>query len=204
MSNKVLGNLKRGLIFVISAPAGTGKTTLTNKLVEEFPCIKASISCTTRAPRKGEVQNIHYNFISEEEFKRKIANHEFVEYAKVFDHYYGTCKIQLEEIISSGSHAILVIDTQGALNITEKLPVITIFISPPSYEELKKRLKGRSTEDELSTEKRLSWARHEIVKASSYNYHIINNDLSVAYVVLKSIFIAEEHKSVHIHAPFQL
>ncbi|MDR3625163.1 MAG: guanylate kinase [Chlamydiales bacterium] len=200
---KVLGNLEKGLVFVISAPAGTGKTTLVSKLTAEFACVKASVSYTTRKPRNNEIEGVHYHFVSPEIFDEKVYKNEFLEHAKVFDHYYGTCKKSLEMLLLSGHHAILVIDTQGALNISQVYPeAITIFISPPSFNELKKRLSSRSTENPASTEQRLSWAKHEEKKSSFYNYHIINNDLNVAYAVLKSILIAEEHKAIHINAPF--
>lgn len=192
---KVLGELKKGLIFVVSAPAGTGKTTLVRMLMREFPCVVESVSYTTRKPRAQEVEGKDYFFIEKEEFEKKIKEGEFLEYAKVFDHYYGTSKIFVENVIKEGKHIILVIDTQGAAHLKE-LPLATfIFISPPHLEELRSRLKERKADSEESIEHRLSWAQKEISHANRYDYHIVNDDLKVAYDVLRSILIAEEHKN---------
>ncbi len=191
---RIIGNLQEGLLFVISAPAGTGKTTLVHMLCEEFSCIKESISCTTRPPRHGEVNGLHYTFLSEEEFKLKIKQGAFLEYAEVFGHFYGTLKEAVDDDRKKGSHVILVIDTQGALQLKSKVEGSFIFISPPSLSELKERLHKRKTETEESIEKRLSWAHEELKMVSHYDYHIVNDNLIVAYDVLRSIIIAEEHK----------
>jgi guanylate kinase len=192
---KVLGNAKQGLLFVISAPAGTGKSTLVEKLLKEFPAYLAeSCSSTTRTPRVGEVSERHYEFISIEEFEEKIAAGEFLEHAKVFGNYYGTRIEEVERLHASGRHVILVIDTQGAMQMRQGVPAIFIFISPPSLEELRRRLFKRRTEDEEKIQERLLWAKQEIAMAPYYDYHIINDDLDTAYQVLRSIFIAEEHK----------
>ncbi|MBI3508863.1 MAG: guanylate kinase [Chlamydiia bacterium] len=192
----VLGNCKKGFLFVISAPAGTGKTTLVDKLCEEFPCVVRSISCTTRAKRKGEQEGKDYFFLKSEEFEQRIKNHEFLEHATVFGHSYGTSRPFIEEQQKEGKHVILVIDTQGALQIMAKsLPAIFIFIRPPSLAELRKRLQGRKTETEAVVEERLSWAEKEMALAPRYHYQIVNDHLSTAYDVLRAIFIAEEHKN---------
>lgn len=192
---KLLGNVKKGIIFVISAPAGTGKTTLVKMLEEEFDCIEKSVTYTTRKIRKNEEHSKDYFFITENEFKEKIRQDSFLEYAKVFDNYYGTCKETVFNSLSSGKHVILVIDTQGAKSLIEKnIPAVLIFISPPSFDELGSRLKGRETESHESIEKRLHWAKYEVENISLYDYHIINDDLVLAYTVLRSILIAEEHK----------
>ena len=112
--NQVLGNISKGLIFVVSAPAGTGKTTLTQMLVDEFPCVIESISFTTRKIRGDEVQGVHYNFISKEEFEEKIADGDFLEYAEIYGEYYGTSRSWVESKRNEGKHVVLVIDTQGA------------------------------------------------------------------------------------------
>ena len=196
MSGKLLGNTNRGLLFVVSAPAGTGKSTLIEMLQEEFPDhIVESCSCTTRLPRLGEVTERHYDFISNEEFEEKIAAKEFLEYAKVFGHYYGTRKEEVDLLLTQGKHVVLVIDTQGALKVQQqKLDATFIFLSPPSFDELRKRLYKRRTEDEEKIQERLLWAKQEIGMVSHYDYHIINDSLDVTYQVLRSIFIAEEHK----------
>lgn len=193
--SKILGGLKKGLIFVVSAPAGTGKTTLVRMLQDEFSCVRESISYTTRKPRHGEIPGRDYFFISVEEFEKKIEEGEFYEYAKVFGSYYGTSRKFVEEHQNKGQHVILVIDTQGALQLMDFLPAAFIFISPPSLEELKARLRARRSESEEAIEQRLSWAEKEIRLASRYHYHIVNDNLEIAYDVLRSILIAEEHKN---------
>lgn len=191
---RVIGNLKEGLLFILSAPAGTGKTTLVHMLSEEFSCVKESISCTTRAPRPSEIDGLHYHFLSEEEFKLKIKNEEFLEYAQVFGDFYGTLKKSVEEDRKKGSHVILVIDTQGAMQLKGKIKSSFIFISPPNLEELRERLQKRKTESEEKITKRLDWAKEELKMAPHYDYHIVNDNLIVAYDVLRSIIIAEEHR----------
>ncbi len=195
MTQKVLGKLSYGLSFVISAPAGTGKTTLSQMLRQEFPCIVESISYTTRKPRANEVKGVDYFFISEEEFKAKIQAQEFLEYAKVFDHYYGTSKSFVESERKKGHHVVLVIDTQGAMQIKSKLDVISIFVLPPSIEELERRLRMRKTDTDEAIAKRLSWAEKEMQMAPFYDYQIVNFDLKKAYDVLRSIVISEEHRT---------
>jgi len=191
----VLGGLNRGLVFVISAPAGTGKTTLVRMLCKKYPCIVHSISYTTRAPRHNEVPNRDYHFISQVEFEKKIEKGEFLEYAKVFDHYYGTSRAFVDNQQALGKHVILVIDTQGAIQLKEVYDAIFIFISPPNLAELQKRLHSRRSETESTMGQRLAWAEKEMALASLYDYHIINERIPIAYEVLRAIFIAEEHKN---------
>lgn len=191
----VLGGLNRGLVFVISAPAGTGKTTLVRMLREEFHCIVESVSYTTRSPRANETPGRDYYFIAPDEFKQKIAEEEFLEYAQVFGNYYGTSRKFVESQQEKGKHVILVIDTQGAMQLKGKIDAVFIFISPPSLEELKFRLHSRKSETEEAIHHRLSWAEKEIALAKHYDYHIVNDHLKTAYDVLRSILIAEEHKN---------
>lgn len=192
---KVLGERKRGLAFVISAPAGTGKTTLVKMLYKEFDCVVGSISYTTRKPRAGEVNGRDYHFVSREEFEKKISQGDFLEHAVVYNEYYGTSKSYVEKVQASGKHVVLVVDTQGALQLMGRFAATFIFISPPSLESLADRLKKRRSESEESLKERLSWAAEEMELAHRYNYNIVNDDLNVAYTVLKSIFIAEEHRT---------
>lgn len=195
MSKKVLGNKKQGILFVLSAPAGTGKSTLVEMLLKEFPDVLAeSCSCTTRTPRPGEIAMRHYEFISSLEFEKKIEEGAFLEYAKVFGNYYGTPKQEIEKLLAEGKHAILVIDTQGAIQIRGKVPAVFIFISPPSFEELRNRLFKRRTESEEKIQERLLWAKQELALAHHYDYQIVNDNLEITYQILRSIFIAEEHK----------
>jgi len=199
MSNKqeakVLGNRSRGLAFILSAPAGTGKTTLVAMLEREFDSIINSVSYTTRAPRKGEREGTDYSFISQEDFQKKIEQNEFLEYACVFAKYYGTSRIWVEDQLRQGKHVFLVIDTQGARKLMDiKFPAISIFVHPPSMEELSRRLVKRETESAEDAKKRLAQAEREIAEAKYYDYEIINCNLNIAYEVLRSIVIAEAHK----------
>lgn len=197
MSNKLVGNLKRGLLFILSAPAGAGKTTLAHKLLSEFDAIALSISCTTREPRRGEVSGIDYHFIDQKSFEEKLQKGQFLEHAKVFDNYYGTLKETVDEIQESGKHALLVIDTQGMRQIKALgLEAISIFILPPSWRELHERLEKRGTENDADIKKRIAFAHEEIDLAPSYNYEIINDHLETAYQILRAIIIAEEHKKL--------
>lgn len=195
MSQKALGNLKKGRVFVVSAPAGTGKTTLVHMLVKEFACVIQSISYTTRPPRPGEVNGKDYYFVTEEEFNAKIQEGAFLEHVKLYGFYYGTSRLWVEEQLKQGKHVVLVIDTQGGLQLLRKFPATFIFIKPPSLDALKQRLIARQTETSAMLATRLDRAAHEIEDGQSYHYQIINEDLPVAYDILRSILIAEEHKT---------
>lgn len=186
--------VKKGLLFILSAPAGTGKTTLMNMLASEFSNAIASISFTTRKPRSGEVDGVNYFFISKEEFIERIEAGEFLEHVELYGDYYGTSGIWVENRRCEGQHVFLVIDTQGAKLLKGKLEIVTIFVAPPSIEELEKRLRLRQTESDEMIEKRLVWAKKELTAQKNYDYLIINEDLSIAYQALRSILIAEEHR----------
>jgi len=192
---KLLGKLKKGLVFVVSAPAGTGKTTLVGMLMDEFPCISESISCTTRPMRPGEIPDQHYHFISKKEFSKRVEKGEFLEHAEVFGHEYGTLRSHVEAKQKEGKHVALVIDTQGAVQLKKSgYEAIFIFIRPPSLAELRARLFKRKTEKTEHIEQRLAWARDEIAMGKEYEYQIVNDNLHRAYEILRSILIAEEHK----------
>lgn len=192
---KLLGNLSKGYVFVISAPAGTGKTTLVRMLAQEFSCVWESVSCTTRPPRPGEVNGKDYFFLSKAEFEEKIRHGDFLEYAEVFGYYYGTSMALVLKHQEMGKHVFLVIDTQGAMQLKQKqFSAVYIFLSPPSLEELKERLVKRQTESMEVIKNRLSWAREELAMINRYDYHIVNDHLNQAYTILRSIVIAEEHR----------
>ena len=186
---------KKGLVFVLSAPAGTGKTTLMRMLQEEFPRVVGSISCTTRHARPKEINGKDYHFVSPDDFNKRLAAGEFLEHATVFDHQYGTLRKTVEDLQKKGKHVFLVIDTQGAMQIKGKIPAIFIFVAPPTLEELKNRLGKRQTETLEVMQKRIAWAKHEMEMTSHYDYLIVNENLSTAYQVLRSIVIAEEHRT---------
>ena len=194
MSEKLLGNLPQGLIFVLSAPAGTGKTTLVSMLLDEFPCVVESVSCTTRTPRPGEIPGKDYHFMDAEAFEAKIAAGDFLEYAQVFGSYYGTSRGYVQEQQEKGKHVFLVIDTQGALQLKGKLNAVFIFVNPPSLQALRERLFKRQTENLEMIEQRLFFAKHEMAQSSKYDYNIVNDNLHHAYDILRSIVIAEEHR----------
>lgn len=195
MAQKLLGNLPKGLVFILSAPAGTGKTTLVRMLTEEFECVVESISYTTRPNRYNESQGKDYHFLSEEKFKSLVQKGDFLEYAQVFGYYYGTSRQWVLDAQERGNHVVLVIDTQGAMALKNQgFAGIFIFVSPPSLDELRKRLIKRKTESEQSIQERLEWAKQEISLASHYDYYIVNDNLNNAYAILRSIVIAEEHR----------
>jgi len=194
--HKLLGGLKEGLIFVLSAPAGTGKTTLVRMLCEEFDCVQESVSFTTRSARANEVQGRDYFFISIAEFEKRIADNDFLEYAKVFGNYYGTSRSLVEQQRKMGKYVVLIIDTQGALQLMGCLQAVFVFLIPPSMSELRRRLESRKSDSPEVIEQRLSWAESEIAIANRYDYQIVNDHLKTAYEVLRSILIAEEHRRV--------
>lgn len=184
--------MSRGKIIVISAPAGTGKTTLAEMLIQNHPqSFVQSVSCTTRKPRKNEKHSTHYHFLTTQEFEDKIKNHEFLEYAKVFDNYYGTLKKDVDKLLDQGKNVLLVIDTQGAMKIKHTVGGLFIFLMPPDLSSLENRLRSRDTDDEHSILKRLSQAEQEIEMSKEYDYVIINCDLQTAYKKLENIIFTE-------------
>ena len=190
----------RGELFVISAPAGTGKTTLVQMLKEAFPeRVTQSISCTTRKPRANEIDGYDYVFITEEAFEQRVKRGEFLEHATVFGHHYGTLKETVNKSLEEGKDVVLVIDTQGALALKKNVEATFIFILPPSLEVLEKRLTSRKTESPESLKKRLKWAEHEIEQAKHYDYTIVNDALDEAFEALKSIVIAKHHSKGDAH-----
>jgi len=192
--DSLIPRLNRGLCFIVSAPAGTGKTTLVQMLMKEFPIVVMNISLTTREPRAGEAHGQDYYFVSREEFEDKIRSDEFLEYVDLYGNYYGSSRGWVEKKLNEGKHVVLVIDTQGARKLKGKFECVSIFIRPPSLEVLRKRLSDRKTETTEMIEKRLKWAEQEMNAVSEYDYQIVNDNLSTAYQVLRSIVIAESHK----------
>lgn len=190
------GKVKKGLVFVVSAPAGAGKTTLVEMIVSKHPnSVVRSVSCTTRNPRKDEVNGVEYIFLSQKEFEEKKNQNLFLEDAQVFDKMYGTLQETVESLQNKGKHVILVIDTQGAMNVRKKIPCILIFIKPPSIEELKKRLEHRGTESDKERAIRLSWADDEMKKSKDYDVVIVNDDLQKAYNELE-LFLQMKEKEL--------
>ncbi len=169
---------ERGKIYVISAPSGTGKTTIINKIKEIRPGIRFSISAATRNPRGTEVNGKDYYFLSIDDFMKKVEAGEFVEWEEVFGNYYGTLKSELVDTVEKGEDVILEIDVKGALNIKQQFPEsILVFLLPPSIEELVARLKGRNTEKQAELERRIARAELEFSFREQFDHCVVNNDL---------------------------
>jgi len=183
---------KKGSLFVISAPSGAGKTTLCNKLCECVPRMRHSVSYTTRVPRPGEINDVHYTFVDKETFQAMIADGVFVEWAEVHGNYYGTSKKRIEELADSGMDVILDIDVQGARQIKRGLSdCLYIFILPPSMEVLRKRLVDRMSDPDEAIGIRLKNAIMEVREYKNYDYVIVNDIMEDAFKELMSIVIAE-------------
>ena len=182
----------RGLLFVVSAPSGTGKTTVVERLVQIFPDLGLSRSYTSRAMRAGEKDGVDYNFITRERFETMIAEDAFLESADVFGNLYGTCKADAERDLAAGRDLVLVIDVQGARQVrSHGANAIGIFVLPPSFEALERRLRDRSKDSEEAIRKRLATARREIRAVAEYEYVIVNDELDACVDRLRSIVLAE-------------
>ena len=185
---------KRGRLFVISGPSGTGKGTVCTELLKDIGN-EFSVSMTTRAPREGEVHGREYFFVSKEEFLKNIEAGNFLEHATVFDNLYGTPKDMVMSRLDRGYNVILDIDVQGGLQVKKAMPeAVLIFILPPSLAELRKRLEGRGTEDAGKIEKRLGEALNELKLIGEYDYYIVNGILDEAVSLARSIIAAEKAK----------
>ena len=182
----------RGLLLIVSAPSGAGKTTLVERLVEQVPHLRMSRSYTSRLARHGEADGVDYNFVTRERFERMIAAGEFLEWAEVFGNLYGTCATDTERLLTTGDDVVLVIDVQGARQVRSRSrPAATIFVMPPSYEVLEQRLRGRSKDSEAAMQRRLQVARDEIVSFTEYDFIVVNDGLGAATDRLRSIVLAE-------------
>ena len=182
----------RGLLFVVSAPSGTGKTTVVERLVQIFPDLGLSRSYTSRAMRAGETDGVDYNFITRERFEAMVAEDAFLEWADVFGNLYGTGKADAERELAAGRDLVLVIDVQGARQVrSHGAQAIGIFVLPPSFDALERRLRGRSKDSEDAIRKRLSTARREIRAVAEYEYVIVNDELDACVDRLRSIVLAE-------------
>lgn len=184
---------RNGLLLVISGPSGVGKGTLVNALIERNQKIKMSVSATTRAPRPGEIEGVHYFFKTEEEFKAMVDRGEFLEYIHVFgSKYYGTPRSFVEQQLENGYDVILEIDVQGAMKVKQAFPdAVLMFITAPSMSEIKSRLIGRGTETMEQVEKRFATAFEEIKMIPQYDYVIINDVVDVAVHHMEAILEAE-------------
>jgi guanylate kinase len=188
--------MEQGNLFVISAPSGTGKTTLCRRLIERISGISFSISYTTRNSRQGESDGVDYYFVSRRKFQEMVSADDFLEWARVYDNFYGTRKSDVLSRIERGEDVLLDIDVQGARQVHERLKgAILIFLLPPSWSELEARLKNRGTEDTSKLKFRMAKAKSELEAIYEYDFAVINDDISKATEELKSIVIAQRCKT---------
>lgn len=186
--------MSQGTLYIISAPSGAGKSSLLTALLNENPCydMKISVSHTTRDSRPGEEDGVHYHYVSKDVFQDLIAQDAFLEYAEVFGNFYGTSRLWIEEMLNKGVDIFLDIDWQGAQQIRQKMPnTKSIFILPPSREELERRLNARGQDSEAVIARRMQEACSEISHYNEYDFLIINDDFDTALIDLKAIIRAQ-------------
>lgn len=182
--------MTQGTLFIITAASGTGKTSLVKELVENTNHLKVSISHTTRPPRVGEIHGQHYYFIDKDEFNAMIHRAEFLEFAQVFDNFYGTSQKAVEHLLEHGTDVILEIDWQGALQVKKIIPsAVMIFILPPDRQALRTRLAGRGQDSDAVIEKRLAGAVTEMQQYLHFDYIVINDNFEVAFKDLQAIIL---------------
>ncbi|MEO9461246.1 MAG: guanylate kinase [Marinomonas sp.] len=184
---------RRGLLFILSSPSGAGKTTISRKLLGADEQIKLSVSATTRPPREGEVDGLHYQFVSDSDFDRMVEEDDFYEWAHVFDNRYGTPKGAIREALKEGEDFLFDIDWQGTQQLKQKddQDVVTVFILPPSLAELRSRLEGRATDSGDVIDGRMARARDEISHWAEYDYVVVNDDVEQCFEKVREILHAE-------------
>ena len=186
---------RRGLLFIVSAPSGTGKTTLVERLAQQVPSLHMSRSYTSRRARAGERAGVDYNFISRVRFEEMARAGEFLEWADVFGNYYGTCAADTEACLAGGDDVVLVIDVQGARQVrTRGIETVGIFVLPPSLAVLEQRLRGRSKDSEDQIRRRLEVARAEVAEYAQYEYVVVNDDVELAVDRLRAIVLSERSR----------
>ncbi|MBR1812008.1 MAG: guanylate kinase [Clostridia bacterium] len=179
---------RKGVMVVLSGPSGCGKDTVLNRLLEMNARICSSVSATTRAPRPGETDGVHYYFISKDDFEQRIENGDFIEYVQYNNHYYGTLKSEIDTAVAAGKIIVLVIEVKGAANIISKYPdAVSVFLMPPSVQILEERLRNRGTDSEENIKKRLSIAVDEMEKSRIYKHVVINDDIDTAVQTIYDI-----------------
>jgi guanylate kinase len=182
----------RGLLFIVSAPSGAGKTTLVERVVDDTPHLKMSRSYTSRAARQGEVDGVDYNFVARPRFEAMVAAGEFLEWADVFGNLYGTSDADTRRALAAGEDVVLVIDVQGARQVRRRgVEAVTVFVMPPSYGALEQRLRGRSKDSETAIQRRLQVAREEVAAFEEYDFVVVNDELPSAADRLRAIVLAE-------------
>ncbi|VVT09908.1 Guanylate kinase [Erythrobacter sp. EC-HK427] len=184
---------RRGLMFILSSPSGTGKTTIARRLLAEDADIAMSVSVTTRPPRPGEVDGVDYHFIDEAEFQRMVEAGELVEWAEVFGNNYGTPKAQIKAGLKEGCDFLFDIDWQGTQQLYQRMEtdVVRVFLLPPSIDELEERLRGRATDSDAVIESRMARARNEISHWDGYDYVVVNDDIDACFAKVRMILEAE-------------
>jgi len=186
---------RKGLLLVVSGPSGAGKGTICKALLKTNEDIKLSVSATTRKPRVGEVDGINYHFVRKEKFQDMISHNEFLEYAQIYDNFYGTPKSSIMESLNNGQDILLEIEMQGAMQIKNVYPEgVFIFALPPSLEELKNRIVGRGTETTEEIEKRFGCAYEEIKLIEDYDYFIFNKDIDTSVKEIQNIIACEKNR----------
>ena len=193
-----MSEIRKGMLLVISGPSGTGKGTLIKRLMDEDSSLVFSVSATTRAPRPGEIDGVHYHFVTNEQYDQLVAENAFVEYANVHGNRYGTLRSEVYQRLERGENVVLDIDVQGALNvIAHEKEKVSIFILPPSMKVLRERLTGRGTETEDAVERRLHNAIWEISQKDQYEFKVINDDLDDCVRKLQAIIAAQKQSSTY-------
>ncbi len=182
---------RRGLLFVVSAPSGTGKTTVVERVVQQVPDLAMSRSYTSRPARPGEADGIDYNFITRARFDEMIAADAFLECADVFGNMYGTSADDAERDLAAGRDLVLVIDVQGARQVRMRCATVGVFVLPPSFEILERRLRGRSADSETAMQRRLQTARDEVAAFVEYDYVVVNDEIEACVDRIRAIVLAE-------------
>src|SRR5919198_3933541 len=186
---------RRGIIFVLSAPSGAGKTSLSKRITAQMPDVVQVVTCTTRAPRPGEQDGREYHFLSRQAFEQRMAAGDFLEWAQFNDQLYGTLRQSVEAATAAGHDVLLVIDVQGAAHHRNAgLDAVYVFVLPPSWEVLAERLRARGSESASTRAQRLLVARQELAHYTSYDYVVINDQLDDAVGTLQAIMLAERHR----------
>ena len=192
---------RRGQLFVVSAPSGTGKTTVVERLVQVVPDLALSRSYTSRTARAGEANGVDYNFVTRSRFEEMIDAEEFLEWADVFGNLYGTCATDTERVLAMGRDLVLVIDVQGARQVRQRYGgTVGVFVMPPSFDVLEQRLRGRSKDTEAAMQRRLRTARNEVAAFLEYDYVIVNDELEACVDRLRAIVLAERAKLAAVKA----
>ena len=193
----------KGTLFVITGPSGAGKGTVLKQVIQSLDQLYFSVSATTRAPREGEVDGVHYHFLTRERFEQLIEADRFLEYARYAENYYGTLLDPVEEHLAQGHDVILEIELQGALQVKKRLPqAVLVFIAPPSFEELENRLRGRGTEQEEVILKRLAIAREECAHMDEFRYIVVNDEVASAADRLRAVMLS--HRCLRENLGFSL